>query len=135
MGLLERLKGAGRNGESAEPRSAVPDVTDDELDHLVSQSDGPVVVDFWAPWCAPCQLVKPAMERIAQSYDGRASIVKVNVDQNTRWTARLGIRGIPTIAFFSKGQFVTQLVGVRREKELRQNLEQLLGSDSTTHPE
>lgn len=132
MGLLGKLKGAAKHGHVSEGRPTVPDMSDDELDQLVKQTDGPVVVDFWAPWCAPCKLLTPAIESLARSYGGRASVVKVNVDQNTRWTAKLGIRGVPTIAFFSNGELVTQLVGLRGEKELRKNLEQLLNSNSTT---
>jgi thioredoxin 1 len=129
MGLLGKLKGAVKHEQDSKGRQTVPDVSDDELDKLVKQTDGPVVVDFWAPWCAPCKLLTPAIERLAHSYGGRASVVKVNVDKNRRWTGKLGIRGVPTIVFFSKGELVTQLVGLRREKELRKNLEKLLNSN------
>ena len=88
----------------------------------------PIVVDFWAPWCAPCRLIVPALEKIAKEFDGRAIVGKIDVEKHTAWAAKLGIRGIPAISFFSKGKPVTQLVGVRQEKELRKTLEGILNS-------
>jgi thioredoxin 1 len=134
MGFLRKRKSEGKHGPTGNKRTIVANVSDDDLDQLLHETNRPVVVDFWAPWCAPCKLLKPAIENLAQSYESRASVVKINVDENTRWTGKLGIRGIPTIAFFMNGEIVTQLVGLRREKELRKTLEQLIARTSDQTP-
>ena len=135
MGFLKSRKVAGKPSPSDHGGRTVADVSDDQLDQLLRETSQPVVVDFWASWCAPCKLVKPALESLARSYEGRAAVVKVNVDENTRWTAKLGIRGIPTIAFFLNGTVVNQLIGVRGEKELRRTLDHLLDADVTAATE
>jgi thioredoxin 1 len=77
----------------------------------VLESDVPVLVDFWADWCAPCLAVAPLLDRIAKRYAGRAKVVKVDVDANRATPARYGVRGIPTLLVFKSGEVVGQLVG------------------------
>ena len=87
--------------------------TDSNFDELVLQSDVPVLVDFWAPWCAPCRAVAPVLEEIAEENQGQVRVVKVNVDEETRVAAELGVRSIPTIALYHQGKVVEQVIGAR----------------------
>ncbi len=86
-------------------------VTDEEFDNIVLNSPRPVVVDFWAPWCAPCRMVGPILDRIAGEYGDRLLVAKVNVDENPGVSARFGVRGIPTLLFVSEGKVVFEQVG------------------------
>ena len=87
--------------------------TDSNFEDLVINSDVPVLVDFWAPWCAPCRAVAPVLEEIANENDGQVKVVKVNIDEETRVAAELGVRSIPTIALYHQGKVVDQVVGAR----------------------
>ena len=87
--------------------------TDANFEEVVTKSDVPVLVDFWAPWCGPCRMVGPVLEEIAAEYAGKAKVVKVNVDEQTAVAGAMGIRSIPTIALFKGGQVVEVLVGAR----------------------
>jgi len=86
-------------------------VTDDDFEMAVLQSSVPVIVDFWAPWCAPCRMVAPILEDIAKDYAGKVVVAKVNTDENPNWAIRYGVRGIPTILFIKNGQEVDRQVG------------------------
>ena len=81
------------------------------FDADVLQSDVPVLVDFWATWCGPCRAIAPLLEPLARSFDGRAKVMKVDVDSNPEISARYGIRGIPTLLVFKGGKVVDQIVG------------------------
>ena len=89
----------------------VSDVTDQSFDSEVLQSEVPVLVDFWAAWCAPCRMLAPTVEQVAEEYSGRAKIVKLNVDDNSETSARYNIRGIPTLLLFKDGEVKDQIVG------------------------
>ena len=93
--------------------SNVTHVTDATFDEQVIQSEVPVLVDFWAPWCGPCRMVAPVLEQIAEKYQGRAKVVKVNVDEEQRVAGQMGVRSIPTIALFHNGRAVETVVGAR----------------------
>ena len=89
----------------------VKDVTDQDFDSEVLQSEQPVLVDFWAAWCAPCRMIAPIVDQVAQDYAGRAKVVKLNVDDNRETSARYSIRGIPTLLVFKNGELKDQVVG------------------------
>ena len=84
----------------------------------VLQSDQPVLVDFWAPWCAPCRMIAPALEELAQEYSGKAKVAKLNVDQDPELAGQFGVSNIPTLILFAGGRPVAQLVGARPKAEL-----------------
>jgi len=94
----------------------------------VLESKVPVVVDFWAQWCAPCLVAAPIMEELAKEYDGKVSFAKVNVEENSLIAAKYGIAAIPTMLIFKEGQPVQQIVGLKPKKGLKRILDELLGS-------
>ncbi len=90
--------------------------TDTNFEADVLSSDKPVLVDFWAEWCGPCRIIAPSLEAIAEDYEGKASVYKMNVDENMNVPQRFGIRGIPTLIVFKGGQEQERIVGaVSRE--------------------
>ena len=91
--------------------SSAAAVTDASFDQDVLQSDVPVLVDFWAPWCGPCRMVAPIVDEIAKEFDGRIKVVKLNTDENPNVASQYGIRSIPTLMVFKGGQKVDTVVG------------------------
>lgn len=104
-------------------------VNDDAFEKTVLKSPLPVLVDFWAPWCAPCRMVAPSLEKIAQEYEGRMLVAKVDTDQNPKWATHYRVSGIPTLLFISGGQVVHELVGAVPYKSLKLVVDQFLGND------
>ena len=100
--------------------------TDSNFDETVLKSAQPVLVDFWAEWCAPCRRLGPTVDALAADFDGRASIGKVNVDENPTVTMRYSIRGIPTLLLFKNGELVDQIVGLAEKEHLTRLIEQHL---------
>ena len=101
-------------------------VNDSNFDQMVLQAKTPVLVDLWAPWCAPCRMVSPVVEELASEYEGRVSFAKLNVDQNPRTASRYGIMSIPTLLIFKDGKPLSNIVGFRPKAELKRSLDAAL---------
>tara|TARA_R110000868_G_scaffold411570_1_gene705425 strand:- start:1777 stop:2094 length:318 start_codon:yes stop_codon:yes gene_type:complete len=94
------------------------ELTNDNFEELVLNSDKPVLVDFWAEWCGPCRMVGPIVEELAKDYEGKAVIGKVNVDEHGDISSKFGIRNIPTLLVFKNGEVVDKQVGVAQKSVL-----------------
>ena len=94
--------------------------------HELLQGDKPVVVDFWAEWCAPCKMIAPIVEELAEAYEGQAFIGKVNVDENEDLSIEYRIRNVPTILFFKNGELVDKHIGAASKATLEEKLKRLL---------
>ena len=101
-------------------------VTDAAFEKAVLQSTLPVLVDFWAPWCGPCRMVAPILDKIAKDYEGKVVVAKVNTDENNQLAMKYGVQGIPTMLFVANGKVVHQQVGALPEEMLRGTLDQFL---------
>lgn len=101
-------------------------VTDTSFKQEVIDSDVPVLVDFWAPWCGPCRMVAPVVDEIAEQYQGQIKVVKVNTDENPNVASQYGIRSIPTLMIFKGGQRVDMVVGAVPKTTLASTLEKYL---------
>ena len=102
-------------------------LTDQNFEEEVLKSDKPVLVDFWAPWCAPCQMQGPVVEEIAKEFEGKAKVGKLNVDENQAIASRYGIMSIPTLAIFKNGGVVEQMIGLQTKEALSEKLNAHLG--------
>ena len=98
--------------------SSAPAVTDSSFDKDVLQSDLPVLVDFWAPWCGPCKALAPTLEEISVEQKDKIKIVQINVDDHTENAGKFGIRSIPTLLIFNKGELKNQIVGALPKNEI-----------------
>lgn len=106
--------------------AAVADVNDQNFETEVVQSDKPAVVDFWAEWCAPCRQIAPILNQIAEEYGDRVKVVKLDVDSSPGAAGKFGVRSIPTVLAFQKGQVVDQLVGARPKADFEAMVKKLL---------
>ncbi|MGZ3667579.1 MAG: thioredoxin [Ktedonobacterales bacterium] len=111
---------------------ALLSLTESNFTQLVEKNKGVVLVDFWAPWCMPCRLVGPTIERLAEEFVGRVTVGKLNVDENIGVANRYRISGIPTVGIFRDGKLVNQMVGVRPEQVYRKALESALAPAAAT---
>ena len=102
------------------------DVNEENFDTIVINSDKPVLVDFWAEWCGPCKMLTPTIEAIAEEYKDKSSIVKINVDDAPAIATKYGIRSIPSILLFSKGDVIEQRVGAVSKEELTSLLDKTI---------
>ena len=102
------------------------ELTDQNFDEVVLQSDKPVIVDFWAEWCGPCRMVGPIVEEIGKDYEEKAVVGKLDVDSNPSITQKFGIRNIPTVLFFKNGEIADKQVGAVPKSNLVNKLEALL---------
>jgi thioredoxin 1 len=101
-------------------------LTDDNFDEQIKKVNGPVLVDFWAAWCGPCKMIAPSLEQLAGEMAGRATVAKVNVDENGDVANRFGIRSIPTLMIFKEGRVVDQIVGALPKEQIRRMVEKHL---------
>jgi thioredoxin 1 len=106
--------------------SAAAQVTDSSFKQEVLDSDVPVLVDFWAPWCGPCRMVAPVVDEIAEQFVGQIKVVKVNTDENPSVASQYGIRSIPTLMIFKDGQRVDMVVGAVPKTTLATTIEKYL---------
>jgi thioredoxin 1 len=101
-------------------------VTDTDFEQNVLKSSLPVIVDFWAPWCSPCRMVAPVLDKLAKEQAGKLVIAKVNTDENQEWAMRYGVQGIPTMLFVLNGKIVHRQVGALPEGMLRDVVNEFL---------
>ncbi len=109
-------------------KSRYVNLTEDNFEHEVLKSDQPVLVDFWADWCAPCHRIAPVIEELAHEFDGTATIAKLNVDEEPELARRYGIRSIPSLLFFRSGEAVDRIAGVQPKRVLSEKLAELVAA-------
>ena len=100
-------------------------LTQESFPTEVLQSQTPVLVDFWAEWCGPCKMIAPILDELAEEYEGRVRIGKVNIDEQQNLAAEYGIRAIPTLLLFNQGQVAEQIVGLKSKRDLKASLDQV----------
>lgn len=105
--------------------STLAHVDNNNFEASVLNADKPVIVDFWAEWCGPCKVLGPVLEELSSEVKDKATIVKLNVDESRELATKYGIRGIPTLIFFNKGEVVSTLVGNQPKEVILKNINQL----------
>ena len=108
----------------------VTDVTDQNFEQEVLKSSQPVLVDFWAEWCHPCKALAPTVEKLAAEYEGKARVVKLNVDDNNQTGMQYGVRGIPTLILFKGGTEAERVVGATSKDNIARMIDRALGTVS-----
>lgn len=109
-------------------------VTDAAFEKTVLQSTLPVIVDFWAPWCGPCKMIAPILEKIAKEYADKVVVAKVNTDENSQWAMQYGVQGIPTMLFVANGKIIHRQTGALPEGMMRDIVNQFLDVVESTKP-
>ncbi|MBN1394543.1 MAG: thioredoxin [Pirellulales bacterium] len=104
----------------------IKEITDHNFEAEVINSEMPVMVDFWAPWCGPCRMVGPIVEELARDYPGKLKVAKMNIDDSPNTAAGLGISAIPTIMLFKGGEIAERFVGVQPKNRLQRAVDQAL---------
>ncbi len=107
----------------SEHTTSVLQINQKEFENTVLGADQPVVVDFWAPWCSPCRMIAPILEKLAGEYGERIQVIKINTDENQELAMQHNVRGIPTLLFFRDGQEVGRVVGMAPESQIKQRIE------------
>jgi thioredoxin 1 len=101
-------------------------LTEETFDKAVTDAKTPILVDFWAPWCAPCQAIAPILEELAVDYEGKVVISRLNVDEAPKVAAKYGVSAIPTMLLFKEGKPVSQIVGFRPKAEMKKALDEIM---------
>jgi len=104
----------------------VIEVSDQTFEDEVIKSTSPVLIDLWAPWCAPCRIVSPLVDKLAERYDGRFKFCRLNIDESPQIAARYRIMAMPTLMFFQSGKVVNTVIGAVSERALQPKIEELL---------
>jgi len=104
----------------------IKEATDENFDSEVGQSDLPVVMDFWAPWCGPCKMIAPIMDKMAKKYKAKIKFMSMNVDDNKSKPAEFAVRSIPTLLFFKHGKIRNQMIGAQGEDNIEDAIKQLI---------
>ncbi len=105
---------------------SVSHINDADFETQVLNADGPVLVDFWAEWCAPCKQIAPALEELSAEYDGKLSILKINIDENPEAPTSYGVRSIPTMMIFQDGQPAATQVGAKPKSQIKDWIDETL---------
>jgi thioredoxin 1 len=100
-------------------------LTQDNFAKEVLESSTPILVDFWAEWCGPCKMIAPVLDELADEYDGKVRIGKVNIDNEQGLAAEYGVRAIPTLLLFQKGQVAEQIVGLKSKRDLKNSFDKV----------
>lgn len=100
-------------------------LTQENFDQQVLNSTTPVLVDFWAEWCGPCKMIAPLLDELADEYDGKVKIGKVNIDEQQALATKYGIRAIPTLLLINKGEVAEQMVGAKSKRDLKASLDRV----------
>ncbi len=104
----------------------VTDVTDQDFEETVIKSTLPALVDLWAPWCGPCRMVAPIIDKLAEKYQGKFNFYRLNVDENSQTASKYGVMSIPTLIFFKDGKAVDTVIGAVAERVLQEKIDELL---------
>ncbi len=107
--------------------SSIKDITSNNFNEEVLESELPVLIDFWAPWCGPCRMVGPVVENLADENQGKINVGKINVDENQTLAMQYGVRSIPTISFFKDGTEVKRVVGAQGKAQLQKVIDEVIG--------
>jgi len=124
--ILIKIKVGEGKKVPAGATAGVIEISDGDFEQEVSKSSLPVLVDFWAPWCAPCRMIAPMTEKLAKEYQGQLKFCKLNVDENPRMASKFQVMSIPMLLFFKDGNVIEQSIGAVPESQLRSKVESVL---------